>query len=93
MKWLNALLLLLLLGLHYRIWVGENSFAYVHQLEQQLRTQESVNARLVERNRLLLLDVEALKTDLDAIEARARTELGMIRRGETLYLLADDSQP
>lgn len=78
-------LLLLLAALQYRLWVGQGSLAEVANLKQQIVEQEAELALLQERNQRLLAEVKSLKKGLDAVEARARSELGMIREGETFY--------
>lgn len=82
-------LLFCLLGLQYRLWVGEGSLAHVTRLKASVHKQETENQRLRERNQLLEAEVEALKHSQDAIEARARGDLGMIKEGETFYMIVD----
>ena len=84
---LAALLIALFLGLQYRLWVGEGSMAEVSMLRQQLAEQGVELDDLRERNAALRAEVEDLKRGLGAIEARARSELGMIREGETYFQL------
>lgn len=93
MRWLVPVMLLLLLGLQYRLWVGDGSFAEVARLERDIRQQQADNNRLRERNRVLALEVEQLKAGLGGVEARAREDMGMIRRGETFYMVVDDDKP
>jgi cell division protein FtsB len=80
-------LLMLLLWLQYRLWVGEGSLAEVAALQQQLERQRVEVADLRERNATLQAEVDDLKQGLAAIEARARSELGLIRDGETYFQL------
>jgi cell division protein FtsB len=80
-------LLVVLLVLQYRLWVGEGSLAEVMQLKRQLAMQSAELADLRERNATLQAEVDDLRQGLDAIEARARTELGLIRPGETYFQL------
>ncbi len=87
MKTCYALLSLLLIALQVRLWAGEGSLAEVHQLERQIALQEAENERLLVRNTLLRAEVEDLRGSVGSIEERARAELGMIRRGETFFLL------
>lgn len=87
--WLFPVLLLLLGGLQYRLWIGEGSLAQVNELTGQIRDQKSENERLLERNRLLEAEVMELKQGLETVEERARHELGMVKEGETLFLLAE----
>lgn len=87
MKALLAVLLVLLTGLQYRLWVAEGSWADVTRLEREIEKQASENERLQERNRRLSIEVQALKNGLDSVEERARQDLGMIREGETFYMM------
>lgn len=80
-------LMLLLLGLQYRLWIGEGSLAEVAALERQLVRQRSELSQLQERNAALQAEVDDLKAGLAAIEARARSELGLVRSDETYYQL------
>ncbi len=75
--------------LQYRLWVGEGSIAQLMAVKEQVALQKLENQRLAERNRLLAVDVVALQTGLEAVEEYARTELGMIRRDEEFFLMAD----
>jgi cell division protein FtsB len=78
-------LLLALLILQYRLWVGEGSLAETYSLREQITAQKWELEGLRKRNRALHAEVVDLKTGLDAIEERARSELGMIRKGEVFY--------
>ena len=84
---LVVLLILLLFGLQYRVWVGEGSLAEVSTLRHQLDAQRTELNDLQERNATLQAEVDDLKDGLAAIEARARSELGLIRQGETYFQL------
>ena len=87
LQFVFAALLLLLLALQYRLWVGEGSLADVMQLKRQLALQSDELADLRERNATLQAEVDDLREGLEAIEARARSELGLIRPGETYFQL------
>jgi len=89
MKWLLVILSVILLALQYRLWVAEGSWAHVARLDREIAEQEQTNKRLRERNRQLATEVEALKEGLDSIEARAREDLGMIKEGETFYMMIE----
>jgi len=82
-----GVILLVLVALQYRLWVGEGSFAEVVTLKRQLAAQRAELADLYERNATLQAEVDDLKDGLAAIEARARSELGLIREGETYFQL------
>lgn len=89
MRWLNILLLLILIGLQYRLWVGAGSWADVTALGDKIDVQAQKNDRLHARNQLLEGEVLSLKSGDEAIEERARNDLGMIKRDETFYLVVD----
>jgi cell division protein FtsB len=89
MRILIVVLLLLLLLLQYRLWVGEGSLAEVHALQQDIATQKAELERLRQRNAALQAEVSDLKQGLDAVEERARSELGMIRDGEIFYQIIE----
>lgn len=82
MKTLNLILLLLLCLLQYRLWFGDSNIPEVRRL--QLRANELANesVKLRERNKELYADVLDLKEGLDAVEERARQDLGMIKTDE-----------
>jgi len=81
------LLILMLLGLQYRLWVGEGSLAEVRALRHQLAITQTELADLIQQNEALSAEVQSLRKGDAGIEARARTELGMIREGETYFQL------
>ncbi len=85
MKVLVGLLLALLLALQYRLWFGDGSVQEVWRLNEQVRASKSELLKLRSRNQALEAEVADLKSGLDAIEERARTELGMIDEDETFY--------
>ncbi|WPP01052.1 cell division protein FtsB [Pseudomonas sp. HR96] len=87
-NWLFLVLLLLLGGLQYRLWVGNGSLKQVAELQAQIASQHSENEQLLERNRVLDAEVAELKKGMETVEERARHELGMVKGGETLYQLA-----
>jgi len=86
---LLGVLLVLLLALQWRLWIGEGSLRHVASLEKQVSALREENAQLAERNRWMAADVEALKGGLDRVEEIARRELGMIREGETFFLIPE----
>lgn len=79
---LTILLLVLVVLIQWPLWFGKGGWLRVGELEKQLRSQESVNAKLTARNQALVGEVNDLKTGMAAIEERARTELDMIQPGE-----------
>ena len=93
MRWILILLLMVFIGLQYRLWIGPGSWAEITSLEAQIEQQQSENQRLQNRNAVLEQDVFDLKNGLQAVEERARTELGLIKQGETFYLLVEEKKP
>lgn len=91
MKWVIALLVLLFVLLQYKLWVGEGSYADVRRLRDAIAIQEAENARLRERNAALEAEVKDLKQGVAAIEERARSELGMIKKGEAFFQTIEDT--
>jgi len=90
MRWLIWLLVVLLVLVQYKLWVGDGSFAEVWDLYQQVEMQREENQQLHERNQALEAEVQDLKQGLGAIEERAREELGMVKEGETFYQIIEE---
>jgi cell division protein FtsB len=84
-KILTAVLSVLILALQYPLWAGKGGWMRVWELERTLEQQHETNARLKARNDALDAEVRDLKEGNEAIEERARLELGMIKRDETFY--------
>lgn len=93
MRLLIVLLLVLVAFLQYRLWVGEGSLAEVHALKQEIADQEAELARLMARNRELQAEVDDLRTGINALEERARGELGMIKPGEIFLQVIERPRP
>lgn len=90
MRWLIVVLLSLLGFLQYRLWVGEGSLAEVHLLQQEIARQQQDLDEVKERNRILAAEVLDLREGVDALEERARSELGMIKDGEIFLQVIDE---
>lgn len=82
-----SLLILLLLLLQYQLWVGPASMPDAWEMARRVRGQRQADASLQQRNQALSAEVKDLKEGRDAIEERARSDLGMIKPGETFYLI------
>jgi len=89
MKVLMSALVLVLVVLQYKLWLGEGSVTQLRELEAQMDVQKQENLVLAERNQVLEGEVLDLKTGLDAVEERARSEFGMVKEGETLFIVVD----
>ena len=89
MRWLVAFLLLALVWLQYRLWVGEGSLAEVPALRSEIASQKEEIAQMRARNGALEAEVQDLREGLDALEERARSELGMIKDGEVFLQIIE----
>lgn len=89
MKALLSGLIVIMALLQWRLWAGDGGIHELSQLKEQLADQQALNEQLQHRNRLLENEVLDLKNGLDAIEERARSELGMIREGETFFMVIE----
>ena len=87
MKILIAVLILMLIGLQYKLWFGDGSLSEVVQLTRELEIQRQRLSELEERNKILEAQVLDLQNGLDAFEEKARNDLGMIKQGETFIQL------
>src|SRR5688500_3575633 len=85
MKYLAAVLLILLVLLRYRLWFGDGGVREVNRLRAEIEHQKTENELLRERNRTLAAEVQDLKKGTTAIEERARTDLGMVGQRETFF--------
>lgn len=86
-------LALLLVLLQIRLWFGDGSLEERARLNREIEQQQSANDRLEARNEVVELEIQEFREDPEAaIEERAREELGLIKEGETLYILVDDDQ-
>jgi cell division protein FtsB len=85
MKWLAMVLVVALLLLQYRLWLSDDGVREVWRLQDAYGAQQTENARLLERNRQLAAEVRDLKQGYEALEERARSELGMVAGNESFY--------
>ena len=88
-KGLIAILLLMIVGLQYRLWVGEGSFAHVAALQTKVSRAQIANSVKAQRNKVLREETLDLKNGHESIEEKARSELGLIKQDETFFLLVD----
>jgi cell division protein FtsB len=90
MRLFTLILAAAFLWLQYSLWFGENGMSDFSQLQEEIVIQQSVNAELSKRNAEMFAEIDDLKQGLDAIEERARHELGMVKEGETFYRIIDN---
>ena len=91
-KLIPLVLLAMLAALQYRLWFGKHSIPDLLDMQTKIDAQVQQNANLQQRNDLLKADINDLKIGLEAIEERARNELGLIKQGETFYRILPAEQ-
>ena len=89
MRWLTLFLALLIAALQYPLWLGKGSWLRVWEVDQKIAAQKQVNQGLKARNASMEAEVHDLKQGYDAIEERARYELGMVRQDEIFFHILD----
>lgn len=92
MKWPTWVLVALLTALQYPLWFGKGGWLRVREMERQLAAQREVNQALETRNASQEAEVRDLKSGYDAIEERARYELGLVKEGE-VFVQTPQKQP
>ncbi len=85
MKVLAGILVALILAIQYPLWLGKGGWLRAWDVDRQVDTQRARNERLEVRNGALAADVKDLKQGHDAIEERARYELGMVKNDEVFF--------
>ncbi len=92
MKVLSLALMALIALIQYPLWLGKGSWFRVWEVDSQIKTQREKNATLQARNTVLDAEVRDLKQGLDAIEERARSEMGMVKQDEIFFHLLTPGQ-
>ena len=82
MRLLLIVLILLTAIIQYPLWLGKGSWSRVQELQNKIATQQETNEALVARNNALQAEVQDLRSGTQAIEERARAELGLVKEGE-----------
>jgi len=85
MRFLAGALVALIVAIQYPLWLGKGGWLRVWDVDQQLAAQNAKNQRLEVRNGALAAEVKDLKQGSDAIEERARYELGMVKNDEVFF--------
>lgn len=89
MRTIVLILLLILLGLQYKLWLGDGNIFQWIELQKKLITQTEENKKLLTRNQAIEADITELKSGEQALEEQARYKLGMVKEGETYYQFLD----
>ena len=92
MRWLTLFLVTLILALQYPLWLGKGSWLRVWEVDRELSKQKEVSQKLKSRNASLDADVRDLKQGYEAIEERARSELGMVKRDEIFFQVLEENK-
>ncbi len=86
------MLIVLLFSLQFKLWVGDGGIPEILHLQKEVEKQQQLKQKLEERNASLAAEVKDLKQGYDAIEERARSEMGMIKKGESFYQIIHDPE-
>ena len=89
MRSIVIILILALIGLQYKLWVGDGGIYQWRNLEKKIAVQENENDKLINRNLAIDADIVELKSGDQALEEQARFELGMVKKGEVYYQFID----
>jgi cell division protein FtsB len=92
-KILAGILGALILAIQYPLWLGKGGWLRVWDVDRQVAAQRARNAQLEARNAAVAAEVRDLKQGLDAVEERARYELGMVRHDEVFFQIVEDKAP
>ncbi|HWR96176.1 MAG TPA: cell division protein FtsB [Arenimonas sp.] len=90
--WPYVLLIVLMAVLLSKLWFGQGNWRQVEDLRAQVAAQKKENDELLRRNKALAAEVKDLKSGVEAVEERARNEMGMIKPGETFYRVVDSER-
>jgi cell division protein FtsB len=93
MKILAGVLVVLIVLVQVPLWLGKGGWLRAWELEREVAKQKDKNEKLEVRNGGLAAEVKDLKTGTDAVEERARYELGMVRKDEVFYQVTDQPAP
>ena len=93
MRWVSIILLALILVWQYPLWLGKGGWLKVWELDRQVDEQIKTNQKTKTRNAILDAEVRDLKLGTEAIEERARSDLGMTKPGEVFFQLVGESMP
>jgi len=93
MKALAGILGALILAIQYPLWLGKGGWLRVWDVDRQMDAQQLRNERFETRNGALAAEIKDLKQGFDAIEERARYELGMVKNDEVFFQVPGDARP
>lgn len=91
MRWIYLILVSLFLLLQYPLWLGKGGWLKVWDLDRQVEEQKQLNQKTQMRNAVLDAEVRDLKQGVEAIEERARSELGMVKQAEVFFQIVGEN--
>ena len=91
-KVVNIILIVLIILTQIRLWSDEGGIPQISELEGMIEEQKIKNDKLNERNTLLYAQIKDLSSGMSEIEERARKNLGMIREGETFFIVVEGKE-
>ncbi len=93
MRWISLILAALIMLLQYPLWLGKGGWFKVWDLGRQVEVQKKINEQTQTRNAVLDAEVRDLKQGTEAIEERARSQLGMVKRDEVFFQVIGNHPP
>ncbi len=88
-RWIILLLAMIFLFMQIKIWISKDGYQQMNNLQENVKTQNKNNAQLRIRNEKLKVEIQDLKVGIEAIEERARTDLGLIGKDEVMYIIIE----
>jgi cell division protein FtsB len=88
-RWIILLLAMIFLFIQIKIWISKDGYQQMNNLQENVKTQNKNNAQLRIRNEKLKVEIQDLKVGIEAIEERARTDLGLIGKDEVMYIIIE----
>ncbi len=92
MKIVASFLFLLLIVLQLQLWFGSHGVFQLWSLRNNIEREQQKNTQLIARNERLHAEVEELKSGKEALEERARSQLGLIKEGEKFYRVIPEKE-
>jgi len=93
MKILAGIFVVLIIAIQYPLWLGKGSWLRVAEVDRRLSAQREINAGLERRNSALAAEVRDLKQGFEAVEERARYELGLVKPDEVFFQVIEPAKP
>ena len=88
-RWIILLLAMIFLFMQIKIWISKDGYQQMNNLQENVKTQNKNNAQLRIRNEKLKVEIQDLKVGIEAIEERARTDLGLIGKDAVMYIIIE----